>query len=122
MLKIDCEGCEWHDLAPWLDNVLTTRISITFEHDSPLSRASLACFHQVCTGQLLIEMHITPKTIGSGEMVRLLRRLAHEFTLFHGEPNLRCGWRSSTTRACVELSWIRREPCGAEVIPASAIA
>ena len=95
MLKIDCEGCEWHDLAPWLDNV--------------------------CTGQLLIEMHITPKTIGSGEMVRLLRRLAHEFTLFHGEPNLHCGWRSSTTRACVELSWIRREPCGAEVIPVSTI-
>jgi hypothetical protein len=90
VLKIDCEGCEWRDLAPWLDNV--------------------------CTSQLLVEMHMTPPTLRSGSLTRLLRRLASEFSLFAGEPNMHCGWRDSTTRACVELAWIRREPCPATTL------
>jgi len=85
VLKIDCEGCEWRDLEPWLNNV--------------------------CTSQLLIEMHMTPATVHGGEFKRLLTRLTRIFTLFYGEPNMACGWRDTTTRACVELALVRRQPC-----------
>ena len=85
VLKIDCEGCEWHDLEPWLKNV--------------------------CTTQLLVEIHMTPTTIRRGDFKKLLDKLAHTFVLFYGEANLQCGWRATTTRACVELAFVRRRPC-----------
>ena len=86
MLKIDCEGCEWHDgFANWLDHV--------------------------CTDQIILELHITPRTAGA-DLERMLRRLSSEYALFAGEGNPQCGWLPHTTLVCVELSWIRREPCG----------
>ena len=37
-------------------------------------------------------------------------KLTRTFALFYGEVNLQCGWRATTTRACVELALVRRRP------------
>ena len=84
MLKIDCEGCEWSSLVPWLDHV--------------------------CTSQLLLELHV-PHPRMDVDFARLMLRVNAEFALFAGEGTVDCGYRATTTRVCVELSLVRRKPC-----------
>ena len=92
MLKIDCEGCEWKDLPPWLENV--------------------------CTDQILIEIHTgtgkfpcDPGPAGT-ELSRVLRFHhlfalldAHGYSQFFYEPNVR------KARYCGEYAFVRRMPC-----------
>ena len=91
MLKIDCEGCEWSvGFTKWLDHI--------------------------CTHQIILELHVTPQIIRqpapAGLLERMLRRLSTDYALFAAEGNPHCGRLPHTTRVCVELSWVRREPCG----------
>ena len=92
MLKIDCEGCEWKDLPPWLENV--------------------------CTDQILVEIHTgtgkfpcDPDPAGT-ELSRVLRFHhlfalldAHGYSQFFYEPNVR------KARYCGEYAFVRRMPC-----------
>jgi hypothetical protein len=89
VLKMDCEGCEFETLPPFVDNV--------------------------CIDQILLELHACGGTLGSvGVNVERRVRRAHELLLrldrthsiFNAEPNIAYG-----DGTCIEYSFTRRVPC-----------
>lgn len=84
LLKMDCEGCEFHSLPPLVQNV--------------------------CVDQVLVEVHgcgstrdLKPRMMLVHE---LMLRLDEEYLIFYVEPNLAYG-----DGACIEYSFMRRKPC-----------
>jgi hypothetical protein len=82
VLKIDCEGCEFKALMPWLSSV--------------------------CTEQVLLELHFLKRD--APKLAKLLAALSSEYHLFYGENNPVCGGPYSGHR-CLETAWHRRRPC-----------
>ena len=87
LLKIDCEGCELHLLAPWLDRVCTEQVAVEV-HGCSRMRYAVGKAH---TRLSLVHA--------------LFVRLDREFELFHREGNPRF------PDGCLEVSWRRRRPC-----------
>ena len=86
VLKMDCGGCEWMALGAWVNNL--------------------------CTQQVVVEVHFTPVMLkAKGPAEALLRHMSASHTLFHAEPNMRCGYKQTTTRVCLELAWVRTSRC-----------
>lgn len=86
VLKMDCEGCEWTALREWVDNL--------------------------CTQQVVVKAHFTPAVLkAGGQTEALLWEMSDSYTLFHAEPNMRCGYKQTTTRVCLELAWVRTPRC-----------
>ena len=82
LLKIDCEGCEYSTVPPWLD--------------------------AVCTDQIQVEVH---KNFMRRPLQRVMdhhqffARLDRTHRLAYLESNPR--W----PKICTEYTWVRREPC-----------
>ena len=87
LLKIDCEGCELHLLAPWLDRVCTEQIAMEIHGCNRLRRA---------VGSAPMRLSLAHA---------LLVRLHREYIFFHREPN------PLYPDGCIEFSLRRRWPC-----------
>ena len=82
LLKIDCEGCEYSALPPWLDAVCTEQVSVEV-HKNFLQRPL----------QRVMNHH------------KLFARLDRTHRLAFIEPNFR--W----PKIGAEYTWVRRKPC-----------
>lgn len=87
LLKMDCEGCEFDALPPFLDNL--------------------------CIDQILLEIHICRQGSGGLRMARrlqqahrLMMRLDTQYRIFNVEPNIAYG-----DGLCIEYSFMRRKLC-----------
>lgn len=90
LLKMDCEGCEFESLPPFLDNV--------------------------CVDQILLELHACQMGIGGPRTARrvqqahqLMMRLDTQYRIFNVEPNIAYG-----DGTCIEYSFSRRTPCATQ--------
>jgi len=91
LLKIDCEGCEFSSLLPWLENLCTEQILIEIH--------GCACGH--CQHDL--NRNATLRMIRTAG---LLDALVVNYSVFHVEPNVRF-----SDGSCVEYGLRRRWPC-----------
>lgn len=87
VLKIDCEGCEYGALLPFLG--------------------------RLCVPQLLVEVHgcLTHSAETNGKLLRALAtgsaaRGRGAYGAFHSEPNL-----EHSDGSCIEFGLLRREAC-----------
>ena len=85
LLKMDCEGCEYDSLVPFVQNI--------------------------CVEQLLLETHLcSTQALSNRARVLKLHKMFLEldaiYKIFHVEPNLAYG-----DGVCVEYAFIRRWPC-----------
>lgn len=85
IFKMDCEGCEFSALVPWLEHV--------------------------CTEQVMVEIHTTAAQSPQQRVLRVHRLLTDVdrlgFDVFFLEPN------PVYPELCREVSLVRREPCAA---------
>ena len=82
LLKIDCDGCEYSALLPWVDSV--------------------------CTEQIVVEIHRTLKHTPRKRVMavhKLMMALDKLYRVFYFEPNPAFPWLNT------EYSLVRREPC-----------
>ena len=82
LLKIDCEGCEYATIPPWLDSVCTEQISVEVHKNFMLRPLQRVMNHH-----------------------KLFSRLDRTHRLAFLEANPR--W----PKIAVEYTWVRREPC-----------
>ena len=99
VLKMDCEGCEFDSLLPWVAHVCTDSILLEIHtcHVNQLSRGEEGAHKPFAWGSDALVI---------AQSASLLAELNRTHAIYSKEPNIE--WSDGT---CIELGWQRRDHC-----------